>query len=349
MNPEKFKVYTAVSSFSHSGMTIKYDPKIPNLKDHDLLNLANYYSVVLNYGECGGALYGPLPIAYHTEYLLYVYTFEIKDPKAIDPRVKKNGNLVPAFLLIFFPTSEEKYTAKARDNISQEISTWIKQFTTIQDFTENHITKINSNIESLIYKEQSQFALSEIEEANVVIGKSIELLHNIVKYNDKPTKLLISGTDDILLTIATKAIFENNSGLVTSYKLEDNRIEFKLKNIEGNIILTTANSPNTHKYLSNNLDGVLHFANFSTTESTEAHTNEFHKIIKQTPQNCIVSFAISQTDLPIKIRETKIPQVLKEGVGRTISLIDLAETKNTISSTILEFLDRIVESVGQKV
>ncbi len=349
MNPDKFKVYTAISSFSHSGMEISYDPRIPNMKDHDLLNLANYYSVILNYGESTGALYGPLPIAYHTEYLLYVYTFETKDPKVIDLRIKRNDNLVPAFLLIFFPTNAENYTTKARDNISQEITTWIKQFNTIQDFNDKQINILSSQIETLIYKEQSQFTLSEIEEANVVIGKSFELLHNVVKYKDKPVKLLISGTDDLLLSIARKAIFESNSSLITKYKMEDNKIEFKLKNIEGNILLTSDDSPNVHKYLSNNLDGVLHFANFSTPRSSDAHTNELLKIIKQTSQNCIISFAFCQTDIPIKIGETKIPEVLKEGIGRTISLIDLAQTKNTISTTILEFLDKIVESIGKKV
>jgi len=72
------------------------------------------------------------------------------------------------------------------------------------------------------------------------------------------------------------------------------------------------------------------------------------KIIKQTPQNCVISFVISQTNEPIKINETKLPEVLKDGVGRSISLIDLGQEKNTISTCIIEFLDKVIEISGKK-
>ncbi len=92
----------------------------------------------------------------------------------------------------------------------------------------------------------------------------------------------------------------------------------------------------------------MHFGNFSTSESTDAHTIELSKIIKQTSQDCVISFAISQTDKPIKISETKLPDVLQEGVGRIISLIDLDQPKNSISTTTIEFLEKLIELVGKK-
>ncbi|NHJ05076.1 MAG: hypothetical protein EAX90_09645 [Candidatus Heimdallarchaeota archaeon] len=344
----KNKVYTSISTFSKKGMEIYHDPKIPKITYQDLSNLANYYSIVLNYGESSGALYGPLPIAYHTEFLLYVYTFKIQDPSVKDERIIKNNGIIPASLLIFFPTITENYSARARDKISTEISNWVVQFSKIQDVSKKHIDNISLQIETAIYKEQTQYELSEIEEANVVIGKSIELLHNVTKYQQKPVKILISGTDEILISIAQKAIFENNSSLVSYYKYDDGKIDYKLNNIEGSVLLTTAESPNIHKYLSSNLDGVIHFANFSSPQSTAAHTDELEKIIKQTNQNCIVSFVIAQTNTPIKINDTKIPEVLKEGIGRSISLIDLGQQKNTISTSIIEFLDKLIESIGKR-
>ncbi|MHA1221134.1 MAG: hypothetical protein ACTSQB_05325, partial [Candidatus Heimdallarchaeota archaeon] len=114
------------------------------------------------------------------------------------------------------------------------------------------------------------------------------------------------------------------------------------------VLVTTAEDPTVHKHLSNSLDGVIHFANFSTEKSSADHTNELAKIIKQTPQNCVISFVISQTNEPIKINETKLPEVLKEGVGRSISLIDLGQEKNTISTCIIEFLDKVIEISGKK-
>ncbi|MCK5157694.1 MAG: hypothetical protein KAR08_00940 [Candidatus Heimdallarchaeota archaeon] len=348
MNPMKFRVHTALSAFSDTGMAIFHDPKIPNIKSHDLLNIANYYSVILNFGESGGALYGPLPVAYHTEYLLYVYTFEIKNQKVSDKRILKRDGVVPAFLLIFFPTAAESFTSKARDNISIEISNWLEQFGEVNEINKEQINILSGQIEAAIFKEQSQFTLSEIDEANVVLGKSVELLCNVVKYQDKPVKLLISGTDEILLAITRKAIIENNSSLITYYKNKDNKTIFKTNNIEGKILLTSVDNPTVHKHLSNDLDGIIHFANFSTPLSIETHTDELHRIIKQTSKNCTISFVISQTDQPLKISETRIPVVLQDGVGRSISLIDLGQPKYTISTSIIEFLDKVIESIGKK-
>jgi hypothetical protein len=348
MDLTKFRVHTALSAFSDTGMAIFHDPMIPNIQSHDLLNIANYYSVILNFGESGGALYGPLPVAYHTEYLLYVYTFEITNPEVTDHRILKNEGVVPAFLLIFFPTAAESFTSKARDSISLEIHTWLEQFTDVQNIDKDHIGTLNGQIEAAIFKAQSQFTLSEIEEANIVLGKSVELLCNVVKYQEKPVKLLISGTDEILLPITRKAILENNSSLITYYKNDNNKTEFKTSNIEGAILLTSAENPTVHKHLSNGLDGIIHFANFSTPHSIEAHTDELHRIIKQTHKNCTISFVISQTEEPLKISETRIPLVLQDGVGRSISLIDLGQPKYTISTCIIEFLDKVIESIGKK-
>ncbi|MHA1126810.1 MAG: hypothetical protein ACTSO7_07580 [Candidatus Heimdallarchaeota archaeon] len=347
MKINELKVYTAFSSFTDKGMSILYDPDVPKMNPTEQRKIANYYSIILNYGESTGALYGPLPVAYHTEYLLYVYTFQIKNAKVNDERVVKNKSIVPAFLLIYFPTAYETYTSKARDSITNEIKNWLVQFETAQDIKEKKILNLTSQIEAAIFKAQSQFALSEIEEANVVVSKSIQLLQNVVKYKEKPTKLLFSGTDDILISIAQSAIIGGNASLVTSYKAEKNKIDFKFINVEGTVLRTTAEDPNMHKYLSNDLDGVIHFANFSSEKSMEDHTNELAKIIKTTPQKCIISFVISQTDEPVKINETKLPEVLKEGIGRSISLIDLAQEKNNLSTSIIEFLDKIIEISGK--
>ena len=138
----ELKVYTAFSTFTDKGMSILYDPKVPKMNSLEQRKIANYYSIILNYGESTGALYGPLPVAYYTEYLLYVYTFEIKNPKVVDERVTKRGSIVPAFLLIYFPTAFEKYTTKAREDISFNLSNWLMQFEKAQDITEKNILSL---------------------------------------------------------------------------------------------------------------------------------------------------------------------------------------------------------------
>ena len=345
MSIKDIQVYTVISTFTDLGMEVYHKPQIPNFTYHDLLNIANYYSVILNIGESQGGLYGPLPVAYRTDFLLYMYTFEMKNPSVKDQRAVMNGGVVPAFVLIFFPTAAENLASRSRDKIVKEISRWQSIFTSIDDVKEEDMKKLSTAISTLLVKEQSVFEMNEIEEANVVVGKSIELLHNVTKYQEKPVNILIAGSDDCIDSMARIAIFEKNSSLVTYFKSNNGVIDSTLNNIHLKIITKNEDMPSIQKYISNELNGILYFGDFSSTISSERDTKEFEKIIKNTNHNCSITFAISQTTEPINIQNTAIPQVLQEGIGRSISLIDLARPNMSISLTLIEFLEKVIENL----
>ena len=345
MSVSDFKIFSVISTFTDLGMDVFHTPEISNMTYHDFLNIANYYSVILNIGESSGGLYGPLPVAYRTDSLLFLYTFEMQNHSVQDERAARNNHLVPSFLLIFFPTAVETLATRAREKISKEIARWKLNYSSIDDVTEKDMQKLNLTISTIIMKEQSNFEMSEIDEANVVIGKSIELLHNVTKYQQKPVKLLIVGSDDCIDEMARAAIFEKNSALVTYFKAENGVLDATLRNIIVKIIKTKEDSPAIHKYVSHDLNGVLYFGNFSSDEKGERETRELEKIIKNTDQNCAVTFAVSQTSKPIEIQKTAIPSVLQEGVGRSISLIDLARPNMTISLSLIEFLEKVIENM----
>ncbi len=339
------RVYSVISSFTDLGMEVYHNPQIPNFTYHDLLNIANYYSVILNVGESQGGLYGPLPVAYRTDFLLYLFTFEMKNPSVEDERAVKNGGIVPAFILIFFPTAAENLASRGRDKIVKEIYRWKSIFTSIDDVKEEDMKKLNTAISTLLVKEQSVFEMSEAEEANVVIGKSIELLHNVTKYQEKPVNLLIAGSDDCIDSMARIAIFEKNSSLVTYFKSNNGIIDSTLNNINLKIIKTNEDMSSIQKYISNELNGILYYGDFSSENSSKRDTKEFEKVIKNTNHNCAITFAISQTTEPIDIQNTTIPQVLLEGIGRSISLIDLSRPNMSISLSLIEFLEKVIENM----
>ena len=339
----EFEVFSVISTFTDLGMDVFHVPDMPNMTYHDFLNIANYYSVILNIGESSGGLYGPLPVAYRTDSLLFLYTFEMKNHSVVDERAIRNNHVVPSFLLIFFPTAVETLATRAREKISKEISRWKINFSSIDDVSASDIRKLNSSISTMIMKEQSNFEMSEIEEANVVIGKSIELLHNVTKYQEKPVRLLIVGSEDCIDNMARTAIFEKNSSIVTYFKAENGILDATLKNIILKIIKTKDDNSSLHKYISHDLNGVLYFGNFSSHERGEKETRELEKIIKNTNQDCAITFAISQTSKPIEIQNTSIPLVLQEGLGRSISLIDLARPNMTISLSLIDFLEKVIE------
>lgn len=342
---DDIKIYSVISTFTDLGMEVFHDPQIPNLTYHDLLNIANYYSVILNIGESSGGFYGPLPVAYRTDFLLYLFTFEMKNLSVTDSRAVENDNIVPAFLLIFFPTSVESLASRSRDRLLKELTQWKSLYKSIDEVSKEDMNRLSLSISALMLKEQSVFEMSEIEEANVVIGKSVELLHNVAQYQEKPVKLLVVGSDCLIHTLARTAIFEKNSSLVTYFKADNGVMDAELQSISLKIIQRTNVPSSVQKYVSNDLDGVLYFGNFSNKELAEHDTNELSKIIKNTNDNCAISFAISQSREPVEIRNTGIPKVLQQGVGRSISLIDLARPDMTISLSLIEFLEKITENM----
>ena len=348
MKVQQFEIFSVISTFTDLGMEVFHVPDMPNMTYHDFLNIANYYSVILNIGESSGGLYGPLPVAYRTESLLFLYTFEMKNPRVEDERAQRNDGIVPSFLLIFFPTSVENLATRAREKITRELTQWKTAFSSIDDVSNKDIMNLNSSISTIMLKEESNYEMSEADEANVVIGKSIELLHNVTKYLSKPVKLLIAGSDACIDGMARTAIMEKNSTLVSYFKAENGVTDAILNNIMVKILKTGPDSQSIQKYVSNDLNGVLYFGNFSTVESGEKETKEFEKIIKNTSQNCAVTFAVSQTAKPIDIQQTSIPGVLLEGVGRSISLIDLARPNMTISLSLIEFLEKVIENMKKQ-
>jgi hypothetical protein len=342
-NDNKIQIHTILSSFSDTGMTLAHETEIPNITESELKTITNYYSIILNNTNKNEGLYGPLPIAYHTEYLVYIYTFYIKDTRVRDERIINNDYMVPANLLILFPTYAESIANQIRLKITQGIKAWKANFTEIQKISKKHINNLNTSLTYSLNKESSIQEMSETEKVSVVLSKSIELLYNVSNFRKNALKILIAGTDDLLVPLARKAFLDKNSRIIDGFSTENGVMTFKLGNVNIKVLKTDAQKPNLNKHLSNELDGVMYFGNFSTDEYSEIHSQQLGEIIKSTNQNCLVSFAISQKEQPIEIEKTRVPEYLAKAKGRIISLFDLANKNMNIGRAIIESLDKLVE------
>ena len=277
-----------------------------------------------------------------------MYTFSIKNYSVKDSRVVGHENLVPAFLIIFFPTSFDALIAKAREKVREDIDSWVSQFTDVDQISKKDLANLSRIIEESLIKSQTSFKLSEIEEANVVIGKSIKLLYNVAKYSEKETDILIYGTDKVMTKIIGKTVLESNSEIVKFFEREKDVTKLKLSNINVTAVQRDSLSFNISKYLNDNLTGILYFVNFSNNKEREIRINDLETLIKKTKNDCIISFAMSQSRGKINISETRIPEILKTALGRTISLLDLSQEKMTLGIALLEFLDKITEKVKKE-
>jgi hypothetical protein len=341
------QIYTILSSFTDLGMKVFHDNNIPDISEEELKTIANYYSIILNHSPNEEGLYGPLPVAYHTEYLVYIYTFNLKDTSVTDPRVVLNDNMVPASILIIFPTYAESFANQVRTKLANGIKVWKSKFKEVKEITKKHINKLNTSIGYTINKEYSLREMTETEKISVVLSKSIELLFNVSNYNDNKMNLLIAGTDDSLGNLTKKVFLNKNSKIIDGYTTDNGTMTFKLGKVSIKVLKIDPHKPNLNKHLSNELNGVMYFGNFSTDEFAEIHSQQLEEIVKNTNQQCLISFAISQTDSPIKIENTRLPEYLAKAKGRTINLFDLANDNMNVGRAILESLDKLVDVIAR--
>ena len=99
--------------------------------------------------------------------------------------------------------------------------------------------------------------MSELEEANVVIGKSIKLLYNVANYSEKETDIIIYGTDKVMTKIIGKTVLESNSEIVKFFEREKDVTKLKLSNIKVTAVQRDNLIFNIRKYLNDNLTGIL--------------------------------------------------------------------------------------------
>ncbi len=341
------KIYIPIAAFSDQGMKIYLDADIPSISKLEQETISNYYSIILGIGEKEGGLYGPLPVAYHIEKLLYLYTFEIVNPFIKDKRVKK-GEKVPACALIFFPTYLDGLTAGIRKDLHKYLKSWSAKFTKITQIKHEDIEVLTEFITKRIETERDIQFRREKSNALVVAAKNIRLLDNVAVNMDKKVKVVLIGTMDILFTLCQQALLVHNYSKIRKYEtISESYIDVELEKLDMKVLKLTKSVKDAQKIIEKDLDGILYFADFSSELSMNKHIEMLKYALNKTKKECVICYGISQTTEEIAISETAIPAVLKEAKERTISLLDLARPNVSIELSIIEFVERIIEGLRE--
>lgn len=333
---EKINVYCVVSGFTDVGMSVFPEKEILGLKVHDLLNIANYYSIILNASKNVEALYGALPVAYRTDILLYFYTFQIINEQVKDQRVIDNENRIPAYLLIFIPTFAEKYAAVAKEKMATAVKNWKKRFTKIDEISESDLNRLCAELTTIIIQEHHHFEDSSVDEAKIVLGKSLELLNNLAVYNEHSFNLLLSGPQNFSIFLK-HLFFQQNIDLITYYNEQKHGLEIQLDNVKITYHINET-EPSINKFIQDKLNGVFIISN----NLEEQTMNNIANVLKGTKEKCVIALVLLNQSNPIK--ETKLPELLQKSVNRTISIIDVIKQEISPNLALIDFFDKIIES-----
>lgn len=341
------KIYIPIAAFSDQGMKIYLDSDIPNISKLEQETISNYYSIILGIGEKEGGLYGPLPVAYHIEKLLYLYTFEIINPYVKDERVKK-GEKVPACALIFFPTYLDGLTASIRKDLHNYLKSWSVKFKKITQIKQEDIRTLTEFITKRIETEKNIQFRREKNNALVVAAKNIRLLDNVAINLDRKVKVTLIGTMDILFSLSQQALLVHNYSKIRKYESKTGSyIHVSLQKLDMKILKLTKSVKDGQKIIEKDLDGLLYFADFSSELTMNKHVEMLKYALDKTKKECVICYGISQTTKEIAINETPLPAVLQEAKERTISLLDLARPNVSIELSIIEFVERIIEEIRE--
>ncbi len=345
---QQFQAYVVLTAFSDKGMEI-YGP-VTNfeISKSELMNIANYYSVILGISEKEGALYGPLPVAYHLEYLLFLYSFQIQNPHVKDARVKK-GDKVPASILIFYPTFIDGYAVKCRKDFLDALNSWSKGIVKVNDFTKEKAEEIRNLLNMRLKKELQLKQDEEKPDTNIVIEKNIQLLETVALRSGRNNiSLICAGLNEKFFDLFKEVVLRENYDSVEEYrKIDLNQLYIRLPHLELHLVDISTELSTFNKLINKNTDGILYFADFSNRQKEEKNEEQLNKIISDTKEDCVLCYAISNTKEKLAIKGTKLPLILQKATGRTLSIIDLADEKNTMEIAIIEFIEKVIEQITE--
>jgi len=92
----------------------------------------------------------PLPVAYHLDWLLFLYSFVLVNPEVTDEEVIQEGGKVPVCVLIFFPTVINGIASQCQKELMETLQLWTNKIHSIEDLNSEVITELEYLVESII-------------------------------------------------------------------------------------------------------------------------------------------------------------------------------------------------------
>jgi len=354
-------IYLTCFEFTDRGMEVLTTQNIPFLEEYELSAIGNYYALVVGASaDTGhGLLFGPLPVAYHHDQLVFIYGNQIKDERIKDDRVKKAGHMTPCFILIFFPVYHDGLLSSLRLSIKGIMDKWFINRLKAEDIDLGSLDDLKARLLDMLAKEFKKSEEMKIPESTkMILGKNIDFLDTVGNSLERPLRIGLFGSTPNVLTALQGAVKDNFSSLIgmnsskdgnlVIYRFPDLYIESGFINPANQLDLkktaSLADFPNW-KGFSKKFDGFLLAIQYPDSPD-DIITKNIQTALKETGNRCPVSLLIRYgPSFDGDISSTPIPMAIAEATGRTISLVELKTDTEGIETAIIDLVENIVTSL----
>ncbi|MFW9996579.1 MAG: hypothetical protein ACFFD4_31330 [Candidatus Odinarchaeota archaeon] len=137
VDPERLKIGLCLGSLTDSGLDIQGKSEYCPFDDQHLCSIMEYVAVMHQQGE-NEKFYGPFPQT-TTEKLPIVewhflsFGFHVKDESIRDSRIIRQGGMVPAIILLFYPKEYDSAVMSREKNIEEHLKSVIETISSISD------------------------------------------------------------------------------------------------------------------------------------------------------------------------------------------------------------------------
>lgn len=346
MNIDKFAL--SLLSFGETGMELIVSEEVENIDEDHVSMIGNFYSNVLGAAEQSSGLFGPLPIAYRYDLLLFLYAFNAYDPNLNDERVIRNKNITRASLLLFFPTSFDSVFSNQRKIINTIIDQWGSPFLktdirkttieTLQELKEKLLTQIISYTNTLDFKTEKMANLVKI------IGKNFFLIETITSLYQKNIIIKFLSNSNRLQPVLKRAILNETIDSLINYSNYKNHLVFNLTRTTVEVTCIDPSIKNTIQEIRGGYNGIFLFYDFyNQAANTDSFTELVQQILDHSSKNAKITYCFETTiNSNLNIEDSKIATLLAYQRERSISLVDLNSNHSSLESTIIEFIEKII-------
>ncbi|MFX0092629.1 MAG: hypothetical protein ACFFBD_12775, partial [Candidatus Hodarchaeota archaeon] len=245
--------------------------------------------------------------------------------------------------------------SRCRTQIQNTIDDWFCDKESVNSITLKSLNKLKMRLADAIFLEQKRVESSEISVSlRSLLGMNLDFLNTIGRSMDRLLRIGVFGStkdEHILLQNAVNNIFPLLQGMDTStdgkftiYRFSNLYIERGSLEIDELIDfkkITTLTNISSWKNVPKDFDGIL--LTISIPGITEVITKNIQVILRKTPTGCPIALFIRySSDFSGEISDTPIPKAIAEAGGRTISLVEARDDKNSIQTALIDFVAKIV-------
>lgn len=346
---ERQDLNLSLLSFGDTGMEYVAGQTTDQLDEDHITMLGNFFANVLGAAEDASGLFGPLPVAYRYDLLLFVFGFSSYDSTVKDQRVIDSNHQTRSSLLLFFPAKLDTQFAQNRSQIRSILTQWSQKYLTkeIRSVKRSDLENLVNEIVSMMIVNSSKKELSESEAQNLikVAGKNFYLLEMLGRSLEKEINIKLFSNNHILGAVLKRSLLQENIDIITSFSSKENKSVYNLPHLQIEEINLGISS--NLKSLKGKNDGILFLSDLPTLNELPVYEANISKILNNTAKDSVISLCLGKRNPDtLEINETKVPQILANQSDRTISLVDLRKYNYSIEIALIDFVEKIVSKIA---